>query len=403
MGTPLRDRDDLPKDVARILAVRRHRGNPWTEHEALVVARFAGYTPTEPWPGTVGIAWRGKCHLGHPCGPTFSLVINGRRPCSQEGHPPEPSSPPRLRKRPSYQERREANKQDVLRIAAERGDEILAMETAEMNAGKIGRTRALHLTVRYACGHQSEHLAVKANSYKRPKKGGCGVCRPNRLIPGLNDLAVVRPDLIDELVDPTLGNQYTWASWQKVEWKCPEGHTWPAAIATRTILDSGCPECAHSRGYNTELPGTLYVVQGVSSMSREVLIKAGISNVPKRRLYSHQRQGLRGLLASLTWSDGEVAAAVEREWTLRIRKSLPDHLIPSQRDLTDGYREAAIDSDEAREALAQLLKFALAQSPETLVEEFIADNFTGRPTSDVTLLQPAPWAKPYRGRSRAKG
>lgn len=375
---PLKDREDLPQDVADLLAVRRHRGNPWTERDALVVARFAGYTPTGQWPGSANIAWPGVCQLGHPCKPTFAHVLAGRRPCGKQGHAPEPRRQV-ARKKLSAQERSKANIESVYLLAEERGDLIVETGYREVKAGKIGRLKILCLTVKYKCGHTSRPLGVKAEKYKSGK-GVCWTCNPTRLLPG-NELATLRPDLAAELVDESLGMTLAWKSQKRVWWRCSEcGHEWRSTVGSRTSLGSGCPSCNEQFGYDEALPGMLYVVQGVSKSSREVMIKAGITNNPEHRLYDHKRRGLDTLLASLTWSDGTVAPAVERHWTQRIRKELPEHLIPTKGDLIDGYREAVIDADESRAAIDALLEFGRGFSPDTLTHEFMGKSVYSRST-----------------------
>ena len=53
--------------------------------------------------------------------------------------------------------------------------------------------------------------------------------------------------------DPLTPAQVTFGSHQKIWWQCGRGHTWQAAVYTRTTGESGCPYCAGKRpwpGYN---------------------------------------------------------------------------------------------------------------------------------------------------------
>ncbi len=74
-----------------------------------------------------------------------------------------------------------------------------------------------------------------------------------KLVPGVNDLATLRPDLVVELVDESLATQLTIGTDKKVEWRCkPHGHIWSAAVSSRTA-GRGCPYCANKAvlaGYN---------------------------------------------------------------------------------------------------------------------------------------------------------
>ena len=331
----------------------------------MLVAEFIGFKPTTPWPGGVSKTWEGVCiREGHECSIRLDNMIQGNVPCA------ECRSADRIAKRVA----------ELRVVASERGDEIIEGGMRRISGGKVGEISTLHLTVRYACGHQSGDLAIPAGNYIY-WKSGCGTCRPNTLVPGLNDLATARPDLALELAVPWDPRQLTvFASRVQVDWDCAEcGKRWRATPGSRSILESGCPVCNEQFGYDSTLPGMLYVVHGVSKTTRELIIKAGITNNARHRLYTHKRRGLDTLMASLTWSDGTVAEEVERHWTQKIRKPLPKHLKPTKRDLIDGYREAVIDSDEARAAIRALLEFARAYSPETLTEEFLGDSLGEEP------------------------
>lgn len=367
---PLRDREDLPDEVRQILSVRRHVGNPWTEEDALVVARWRGYEPSEPWPGNVGIAWRGVCVLGHECGPNLSNVLAGRPPCGRQGHVKEDSGVRKTPKGLNVQQKKAQTLVKVAEIAKSRGDEVVAAAPKAVSSGKIGTISKTHLTLKYPCGHQTGDLVVPADVYIARKGMNCMVCRPTQFIRGMNELARLRPDIVEELVDPSIAWDISVGSTKKVEWRCRDcGHVWPTTVASRTVLNSGCPDCAHAGGYDLGAPGSLYVVRGVSVTTREVLIKVGISNVPDKRLYVHSRQGLTDVLSLLTWSDGIPAAEIERRWVLDVRKGLPSYLRARKRDLLDGYREAVIDSNESRSAIHSLLREAVRLYSSTLTAQ----------------------------------
>lgn len=348
-----RNRADVPPHVVEVLRVPRSTANPWTEAEARVVAEFAGFFPTSPWPGRVSLPWRGKCAaFGHDCAPRFDNVMSGQNPCQECG----------------WLEKREEEIKVLRAIAAQRGDAILDAQSVYTPGGRVGRLKVLCLTVRFACGHISDSLAVRAGNYKNGKKG-CSTCNPNKLVRGVNDLVTLRPDIADQIAVPWDPARFAVAGRDKVEWSCGDcGHRWQATLGSRTILKSGCPECNGSGGYDEAISGTLYVIKGVSKLTREVLVKVGISNVPVARLYRHHRQGLTEVLVSGTWSDGSVPVQIERYWKWTLRASLPEALLATKADLPDGYREAVKDSDEARLAISRLLEFATLQSPDALTE-----------------------------------
>lgn len=101
-----------------------------------------------------------------------------------------------------------------------------------------------------ACGHEWQ-TSVKARS----KGENCPICSGARVIEGINDLATLKPELVQEWsekneVKPT---EVSIGSHKKVIWKCRHGHEWEASIKSRTINGTGCPYCSHNRvleGFN---------------------------------------------------------------------------------------------------------------------------------------------------------
>ncbi len=77
---------------------------------------------------------------------------------------------------------------------------------------------------------------------------GCPVCAGKKVIPGVNDLATLNPELAKEAFgwDPTT---LTIGSKKKVGWKCPKGHFYESAIGSRSS-GRGCPVC---RGFKIEI------------------------------------------------------------------------------------------------------------------------------------------------------
>lgn len=85
---------------------------------------------------------------------------------------------------------------------------------------------------------------------------GCPVCANRVILPGVNDLATTNPELAAQWDDdkntglsPT---QVSSGSRKKVWWKCPHGHSWRAAVFSRSE-GTGCPICAGravEKGFN---------------------------------------------------------------------------------------------------------------------------------------------------------
>ena len=86
----------------------------------------------------------------------------------------------------------------------------------------------------------------------RKNGSGCPVCAGQKVEVGFNDLATTNPDIAAQAVgwDPEL---FSRGSGQKLEWQCLEGHFWISSIASRALLNTGCPICAGQKvevGFN---------------------------------------------------------------------------------------------------------------------------------------------------------
>lgn len=102
-----------------------------------------------------------------------------------------------------------------------------------------------HKAVWWICekGHE-----WRAEVKSRVEGRGCPVCANRVLLPGVNDLASVRPDLArqwDSKKNSSLTpDRILPGSGRKVWWKCEKGHQWQASVISRTSHGSGCPVCA---------------------------------------------------------------------------------------------------------------------------------------------------------------
>ena len=87
----------------------------------------------------------------------------------------------------------------------------------------------------------------KAAIYSRTAGAGCPYCAGNRLNPGVNDLLTVDPDVAAQW-DPEKNGELrpqdiAGRTARKAWWRCPQGHSWQAAVSSRTE-GKGCPFCA---------------------------------------------------------------------------------------------------------------------------------------------------------------
>ena len=112
----------------------------------------------------------------------------------------------------------------------------------------------------------------------------CPVCVGRKVQSGFNDLATTHPEISVEAHgwDPTTVSR---GSHAKKEWRCAEGHVWPATIKDR-VAGYGCPSCASS-GYNQLADGFLYLIEHDALQMQQV----GISNFPEQRLAQHAKRG----------------------------------------------------------------------------------------------------------------
>ncbi len=88
--------------------------------------------------------------------------------------------------------------------------------------------------------------AWKATIKSRVEGNGCPVCTGRKVIPGVNDLKTLAPELAKQWHPTKNGTltpeQVVCGSSRKVWWRCPLGHQWQAEIHSR-VMGKGCPVC----------------------------------------------------------------------------------------------------------------------------------------------------------------
>ena len=91
-------------------------------------------------------------------------------------------------------------------------------------------------------GH-SYRSAVKT----RVQGSGCPYCAGKNVLPEETSLAAEYPSIAKEWDAaknvPLLPTQVISGTRRKVWWRCPKGHSWRAAVYSRTTLGTGCPVC----------------------------------------------------------------------------------------------------------------------------------------------------------------
>lgn len=89
----------------------------------------------------------------------------------------------------------------------------------------------------------------------RRKGNGCPYCSGRIVIPGINDLQTLRPDLIEEWdwsKNDIMPNQVKVHSIKSVWWLCSQGHSWEATVRARSD-GAKCPYCNNKKllkGFN---------------------------------------------------------------------------------------------------------------------------------------------------------
>jgi hypothetical protein len=178
----------------------------------------------------------------------------------------------------------------------------------------------------------------------RTSGNGCPTCAGQIVIPGLTDLATLRPD-VAATWHPTRNGALTPGQVAQYSnrifwWQCEQGHEWESTVNNRTH-GQGCPGCAE-RGYKPTRPGYVYFLHHQALAA----FKVGITNVGTTRLALFQEDGWDILNLEL-FRDGAQALAVETAIKRWWRKDLglPAWLTPDLMSRTGGWSETI--SDEA--------------------------------------------------------
>lgn len=101
-----------------------------------------------------------------------------------------------------------------------------------------------HKRVWWTCpnGHSWQAMV-----YTRSEGTGCPYCTGRKVTPKQGGLAKQIPALAAEWDDeknaPLTPRDVTPGSHKLIWWRCPKGHSWRAAVYSRTTLGTGCPVC----------------------------------------------------------------------------------------------------------------------------------------------------------------
>lgn len=101
-----------------------------------------------------------------------------------------------------------------------------------------------HKRVWWTCpnGHSWQAMV-----YTRSEGASCPYCTGRKASPEQNSLTKQFPALAaewdDEMNAPLTPQDVTTGSHKLIWWRCPKGHSWRAAVYSRTTLGTGCPVC----------------------------------------------------------------------------------------------------------------------------------------------------------------
>jgi len=130
------------------------------------------------------------------------------------------------------------------------------------------------------------------------------------IIPGCDpSLAYRYEDLAGELDDLSRALTLKHNDQTVVDWNCPEHGIWSASVVARTQRNKNCPECTTTRGYNTDLPGDLYVLSG--QVDGHKVVQFGISNYYEDRLKAHNGKGFTHVHQVMHFTDGQDPKDIE--------------------------------------------------------------------------------------------
>lgn len=176
----------------------------------------------------------------------------------------------------------------------------------------------------------------------------CPVCVNRKIIPGLNSLKDLAPDISAEwdfeknlLFDGLTPETVSPKSGYEVYWTCKAGHpSYRSSVWNRTSAGTGCPSCANY-GFKKAEPAIFYLIERDESELFRASRKVGISNVKSSstRLRHWSYQGF-SVLHTVADPSGALIADLEKmileDW-IRGELGLGQHLSPDE--IVGGFTE----------------------------------------------------------------
>ena len=239
-----------------------------------------------------------------------------------------------------------ARKVDILNSLAALKPELVEQWDYEANGTlkPSDVTIGSHIEVAWIgkCGHH-----WRAVIKDRVRGYGCPICAGKRVIPGINDLEHVFPDLAKEWdylknnkLSPT---EITSKSHKKVWWICPNNHSYQATVSDRAV-GRGCPFC----GRKIVIKGKTDLESGSSFLASEWDIRKN-NNIRPDEVFrnSHRKVWWKCTLCGYEWEatvDSRTRGNGCPRCSKRLQTSFPEQAIffyikKVYQDAVNGYRE----------------------------------------------------------------
>jgi len=163
---------------------------------------------------------------------------------------------------------------------------------------------------------------------------GCPACKKKIAMPGVNDLATLRPDIAKELLDKSLATKLMLMSSKKVvSWVCCLcSFIWESRVSNR-VLGSKCPNCFNGGGYKPFV-GTAWLYL----LYRNGQQKIGITSKCRHRISTHKRNGW--CLIDIKAVNGLNAQEIEKQVLFVLKELNVPTGTKAFRSSFDGYTES---------------------------------------------------------------
>ena len=228
----------------------------------------------------------------------------------------------------------------------------------------------------WVCVKSSDHLWQASISSRHRIGAGCPVCANLKVIPGFNDLATTKPDLVIDwhasLNTDVKPSEIVAGTNRSVWWQCPsvKSHVWRASVKSRAA-GRGCPDCSPT-GYSTTQKGILYFIFHPELRARKIGVTNSILGAGRLKRFAE-----KGWTVLEVWDSehGIVPLAAETRllrW-IRLDIGLPPYLSRDEMPGTGGWSETfsaeGVSNDEVRNKCRDVFLEELASFQESIADK----------------------------------